>query len=57
LSNRKDELADMQNSLYGDACILRDKMIYALKVESMLLSRTMASKAVGNDYSNFPKCR
>jgi hypothetical protein len=44
LSNRKDELADMQNSLYGDACILRDKMIYALRVES----------SVGNDYSNFP---
>lgn len=44
LSNRKDALADMQNSLYADACILRDKMIYALRVES----------SVGNDYSNFP---
>jgi hypothetical protein len=54
LSNRKDALADMQNSLYGDACILREKMIYALRVESMLLSQTVASKSVGNDYSNFP---
>ncbi|CAL4927186.1 unnamed protein product [Urochloa decumbens] len=53
-----DALIDLQNSFSRDACLLKDKMLYALKVESKLLSWIPTSESVGShgaDYQNGDK--
>ncbi|TVU36519.1 hypothetical protein EJB05_18456, partial [Eragrostis curvula] len=61
LSSRKDELpgdlcedavnalSDLQKSLYGDADVLKDKMLAAMKVESFLLSWKPPSESLDSD--------
>ncbi|KAL6650198.1 hypothetical protein ACP70R_009123 [Stipagrostis hirtigluma subsp. patula] len=48
-----DALADLQKSLYGDVAVLKDKLLYARKVESFLLNWFPPSGSHDSDVSDY----